>query len=58
MTPKGAQHVIESMSLRVFEIEESEQRLAAEKRHLQQRISELEHVRDRVEPFRIVMVGL
>lgn len=48
MTPKGAAMVIESLSLRVFEIEEHEKRLAKEKAQHQARIKELEHIRDGV----------
>lgn len=57
MTPKGAQQVIESMSLRVFEIEETERRLSEEKEHLRGRIAELESVRDSIVPSPVVLIG-
>ncbi len=50
MTPKGASMVIESLSLRVFEIQEAEQRLAKEKAQHQARIKELERIRDGLPP--------
>lgn len=50
MTPKGASMVIESLSLRVFEIEAHEERLAKEKAQHQARIKELERIRDGVPP--------
>ena len=50
MTPKGASMVIESLSLRIFDIEEAEARLAKEKAQHQSRIKELERIRDGVPP--------
>jgi len=46
MTKKGAQMVMESLSLRVFEIEEIEERLAKEKAQHRARIKELEKVEE------------
>lgn len=57
MTPKGAQMVIESLSLRVFEIEEVEAKLAKEKADLQVRIRELEETRDSIVPTPIINIG-
>lgn len=59
MTPRGAQMVIDAMSLRVFEIEGTQGKLAEEKAHLQKRIKELEAERDApppIVPTRINMV--
>lgn len=50
MTPKGATMVIESISLRIFEIEEHQARLAKEKAQHQARIKELERIRDGLPP--------
>lgn len=50
MTPKGAAMIIDSLSLRIFEIEEHEKRLAKEKAQHQNRIKELERVRDGLPP--------
>lgn len=57
MTKKGAQMVIESLSLRIFQIEETEQRLAEEKAELRARIKELELVEDPIVPSTIINVG-
>lgn len=46
MTPKGAQMVIEDLSMRVFQIDEVKARLDQEKEALQARIRELEQIRD------------
>ena len=51
MTPKGAAMVIESLSLRVFEIQERRERLNQEEAQLQARIRELELIRDNGEPL-------
>jgi hypothetical protein len=59
MTPKGATMVIESMSLRIFEIQDIRTRLTAEEEHLKTRIAELEKVRDMpegIQPTRIIEV--
>lgn len=50
MTPKGAAMVIESLSLRIFEIETHEARLAKEKEQHRNRIAELSRVRDGLPP--------
>ena len=62
MTPKGAQMVIEAMSLRIFQIEEaektlSEARFAEEKTRLKRRIKELELVRDQIQPTQIMVLA-
>lgn len=60
MTPKGAAMVIESLSLRVFEIQERRERLNQEEAQLQARIRELELIRDNGEPLvptRIIVVN-
>lgn len=57
MTRKGAAMVIESLSLRIFDIEEHEARLAKEKATHRARIAELEQVRDPVEATRIISIG-
>lgn len=61
MTRKGAEHVIETLSMRIFEIEDTQQRLQEEKQQLRARIEELEWVADPVEgpiqPHHIISVG-
>lgn len=57
MTRKGAEMVIESLSMRVFEIDDTQQRLADEKQRLQARIKELEQVQDPIQPHHIISVG-
>lgn len=57
MTRKGAQMVIESLSMRIFEIQEARERLAKEEQQHRDRILELEKVSDDiVVPQRIVVV--
>ena len=58
MTRKGAQLIIESLSLRVFEIQDMRERLAAEEAQHKARILELEKVTDNPEivPSQIVVV--
>lgn len=56
MTRKGATILIESLSLRVFEIDETTERLSKEKESLQARIRELEQIRDIVEPTPIINI--
>lgn len=46
MTKKGAQIIIESLSLRIFDIDDTIERLLKEKEHHRARIRELEHVED------------
>lgn len=50
MTPKGAEIVIESLSLRVFQIQDMRDRLDAEEATLKARLVELEKIRDGVPP--------
>ncbi len=50
MTPKGAAMVIESLSLRVFQIQDMRDRLNIEEAQLKTRIVELEKIRDGVPP--------
>ena len=57
MTRKGAEMVIESLSLRIFEIEAFEERLAKEKAEHRARIAELEQVQDPIKPNLILSVG-
>ena len=61
MTRKGAELVIETLSMRIFEIEDSQERLEDEKRQLRARIEELEWVADQViepiQPHHIISVG-
>lgn len=59
MTAKGAQMIIESLSMRVFQIEEAKERLDEEKESLQARIRELEQIRDAdvIRPTAIVNIG-
>jgi hypothetical protein len=60
MTPKGAEMVIESLSLRVFEIQDRRAKLEAEETQLAARIKELEMIRDAGAPVvatRIISVG-
>jgi hypothetical protein len=60
MTPKGAAMVIDTLSLRVFEIQETKERLSKEEEQLKARIKELEQIRDRpesIQPTRIIEVG-
>jgi hypothetical protein len=57
MTRKGAQMVIESLSLRVVEIHEMQERLAKEEATHRARILELERVQDPIQPQPIISVG-
>lgn len=60
MTPKGAEMVIESLSLRVFEIQDRRAKLEAEEAQLKARIKELELIRDAGAPVvatRIIEIG-
>lgn len=58
MTHKGAQIVIESLSLRVFEIQEIRERLAKEEQGLVARIKELEgRSQGSIQPQPIISVG-
>lgn len=58
MTHKGAQIVIEALSLRVFEIQEHRERLAKEEQDLVARIKELEgRMQGSIQPQRIISVG-
>lgn len=57
MTPKGAAIVIDSIDLRIFEIDEIQSRLAQEKEQLRTRRNELTQVRDRIDPNPIVSIG-
>lgn len=57
MTKKGAQILIESLSLRVFQIEETEERLSLEKAELRARIQELELVDDPIVPSSIININ-
>jgi hypothetical protein len=50
MTPKGAAMVIDSLSLRVFEIQELRAKLGKEELQHKARIKELERVRDGLPP--------
>ena len=59
MTPKGAAMMIESLSLRVFEIQDMRDRLNKEEAQLKTRIKDLEKIRDRpegIQPTRIIEV--
>jgi hypothetical protein len=58
MTSKGAQLVIDSMSMRIFEIQEIRDRLDKEEIALQSRIIELEFERDQkpIQPQPIISV--
>lgn len=57
MTRKGAVLVINSMMIRLSEIEEAREKLAAEEKQLVLRIHELEKVRDPICPNKIVFIG-
>ena len=59
MTRKGAQMIIETLSLRVFEIQEIREKLDREEAKHKARIVELEKVTDDPEimPQQIVVVG-
>ena len=57
MTSKGAVLVINSMMIRLSEIESAREKLAAEEKQLVLRIHELEIVRDTIVPTRIINVG-
>lgn len=59
MTRKGAQHIIETLSLRIFELQERRDKINAEEAELRARIVELEKVTDdpEITPQRIVVVG-
>jgi len=57
MTRKGAVLVINSMMIRLSEIEDAREKLAAEERQLVLRIHELEKVRDPIIPNRIISIG-
>lgn len=56
MNKAGARIIIESLSLRIFEIEEMEARLAKEKADHRARIAELEKVEDPILPDKIISV--
>ena len=57
MTRKGAEIIIESLSLRIFEIQDMEARLSAEKERHRARIAELQQVSDPIQPSAILSVG-
>jgi ribosomal 50S subunit-associated protein YjgA (DUF615 family) len=57
MTRKGATLVINSMMIRLSEIESAREKLAAEEKQLVLRIHELEKVRDPIIPNRIVLIA-
>jgi hypothetical protein len=57
VTRKGATLVINSMMIRLSEIESAREKLAAEEKQLVLRIHELEKVRDTIVPTRIINVG-
>jgi ribosomal 50S subunit-associated protein YjgA (DUF615 family) len=57
MTRKGAVLVINSMMIRLSEIEEAREKLSAEEKQLVLRIHELEKVRDPIIPNRIVLIA-
>lgn len=42
MTPTGAKHIIDALSIRIFEIQDARVRLAKEEGQLRARIQELE----------------
>lgn len=56
MTRKGAVTIINSMMIRLSEIQDAREKLSAEEKQLVLRIHELEKVRDTIIPDRIVMV--
>jgi hypothetical protein len=57
MTRKGAQMIIETLSLRVFEIQEMKERLTKEEEGHRARILELEQFQEPIQPQPIVSVG-
>jgi hypothetical protein len=57
MTPKGAGIVIDSIDMRLFEIDDVENRLRAEKCILLARREELVQLQENIEPTTIVMIG-
>jgi FtsZ-binding cell division protein ZapB len=57
MTRKGAQMIIETLSLRVFEIQEMKERLTKEEEGHRARIFELEQFQEPIQPQPIVSVG-
>lgn len=54
MNKAGAKLIIENLSLRIFEIEEMEARLAKEKADHRARIAELEKIEDPILPDKII----
>jgi hypothetical protein len=57
MTSKGAQAIIETLSLRVFDIQDARAKLADEERHVRARIKQLEKIRDAIVPDRIIALS-
>ena len=57
MTRKGAILTIESMMIRLAEIQSTRERLVEEEKKLVLRIHELEKVRDPICPNKIVFIG-
>jgi len=57
MTRKGAVLVINSMMIRLSEIESAREKLAAEEKQLVLRIHELEKVSNPIIPNRIVLIA-
>lgn len=60
MTRKGANIIIENLSLRIFEIEEREARLAKEKAEHRVRIQELRQTtyeEDVIKPLPVITIG-
>lgn len=56
MTPKGAQFVIDSLDMRIFEIEAIEDRLRAEKTIIRSRREELAQLQKQIEPTVITII--
>jgi hypothetical protein len=56
MSPKGAQLVIDSIDLRIFEIEDIEARVRAEKAILRARREELTKLQEPIVPDAIVSI--
>lgn len=52
MTSQGAQSLIDNLSMRVFEIQETKERLTEEETRLRLRIIELEVLRDGGKPIK------
>jgi hypothetical protein len=57
MTRKGAQRIIESLSLRILEIQGARERITKEEETLRARIKELEQVQDPIQPQLIISIG-